>query len=72
MTVPEQEGVIRIGTPLRDAAVDPRPGDASVPTNAGLADPHSPLVVAPEALTRQEQAYVAQTRDEDRRGAQAG
>ena len=68
----EQEGVIRIGAPLRDAAVDPRPGDASVPTNAGLADPHSPLVVAPEALTRQEQAYAAQVQEEGSRGAEAG
>lgn len=32
--------------PLRDAAVDPRPGDVP-PSNAGLANPHGPLVVAP-------------------------
>ncbi|MGS2640255.1 hypothetical protein [Streptosporangium sp. G12] len=38
--------VVQLGTPLRDAAVDPRPGDVNVPTNAGLADPHSPHVVA--------------------------
>lgn len=50
------EDVIRVGSPLRDAAVDPMPGDASVPTNAGRADPHGPLVVAPQALTRQAQA----------------
>jgi hypothetical protein len=32
--------------PLRDAAVDPRPGDVP-PSNAGLANPHGPYVVAP-------------------------
>lgn len=41
-----------IGTPLRDAAVDPRPEDYLAPTNAGepgpLGDPHGPHVVAPE------------------------
>lgn len=36
-----------VGTRLRDAAVDPRPGDFLPPTNAGEADPHGPLVVAP-------------------------
>jgi hypothetical protein len=38
---------IMLGTPLRDAAVDPRPTDFLPPTNAGEADPHGPLVVAP-------------------------
>ncbi|MFG2671365.1 hypothetical protein [Streptomyces sp. NPDC048445] len=33
--------------PLRDAAVDPRPEDYRAPTNAGEANPHGPLVVAP-------------------------
>lgn len=33
--------------PLRDAAVDPRPEDYRAPTNAGDANPHGPLVVAP-------------------------
>jgi hypothetical protein len=37
----------RFGAPLRDAAVDPRPDDYLPPTNAGKADPHGPLVVAP-------------------------
>jgi hypothetical protein len=37
-----------IGTRLRDAAVDPRPEDYLPPTNAGEANPHGPLVVAPE------------------------
>lgn len=35
------------GSPNRDAAVDPRPIDYLPPTNAGKADPHGPLVVAP-------------------------
>jgi hypothetical protein len=37
----------QVGTSLRDAAVDPEPNDFLPPTNAGLADPHGPLVVAP-------------------------
>lgn len=37
----------RVGGTLRDASVDPRPGDYLPPTNAGKADPHGPLVVAP-------------------------
>ncbi len=41
------DGPTVVGTPLRDAAVDPRPGDFLAPTNAGKADPHGPLVVAP-------------------------
>lgn len=36
------------GTPLRDAAVDPKPEDFLPPTNAGKANPHGPTVVAPE------------------------
>lgn len=36
------------GGTLRDAAVDPHPEDFLPPTNAGKADPHGPLVVAPE------------------------
>lgn len=40
-------GIVPIGTALRDAAVDPQPGDYLVPTNAGEADPHGPEVVAP-------------------------
>lgn len=53
--------VIRIGTPLRDAAVDPRPGDFLVPTNAGLADPHGPRVVAVQSSGRlqRDEALVA-------------
>lgn len=37
-----------IGTPLRDAAVDPKPEDFLPPVNAGAANPHGPDVVAPE------------------------
>lgn len=37
-----------IGTPLRDAAVDPRDTDFLAPINAGQADPHGPEVVSPE------------------------
>lgn len=40
------------GTPLRDAAVDPHPGDFLPPTNAGkdgeAGNPHGPNVVAPQ------------------------
>lgn len=41
----------QVGTPLRDGAVDPRPGDFLGPTNAGaegeLGNPHGPTVVNP-------------------------
>lgn len=37
-----------VGTPLRDAAVDPEDGDFLAPTNAGEANPHGPDVVNPE------------------------
>lgn len=42
-TIPQQ-----IGTPLRDAAVEPKPSDFLPPVNAGRDDPHGPNVVAPE------------------------
>jgi hypothetical protein len=47
-TVPDPRFVQDVGpaAPLRDAAVDPRPGDVP-PSNAGVANPHGPLVVAP-------------------------
>lgn len=38
---------VSIGTPLRDAAVDPDDGDFLPPVNAGQANPHGPDVVAP-------------------------
>lgn len=36
-----------VGTPLRDAAVDPQPEDFLAPVGAGDGDPHGPDVVAP-------------------------
>ena len=42
-----KDGPVQLDT-LRDAAVDPRPDDYLAPVNAGKADPHGPLVVAPE------------------------
>lgn len=43
---------VQVGTQLRDAAVDPKPSDFLVPTNAGaagaLGNPHGPTVVSPE------------------------
>lgn len=38
----------KVGTALRDAAVDPRDDDFLAPTNAGKANPHGPEVVSPE------------------------
>lgn len=38
---------VKVGTALRDASVEPLPKDFLPPTNAGKADPHGPLVVAP-------------------------
>lgn len=41
----------QVGTRLRDAAVDPNPGDFLPPTNAGvtgaLGNPHGPTVISP-------------------------
>ena len=49
---PRTVGHVQDGTKLRDAAVDPKPGDYLPPTNAGLAgeagNPHGPNVIAPE------------------------
>lgn len=53
MSIPDPRDVTtaHVGTRLRDAAVDPRPGDFLPPTNAGadgeLGNPHGPHVVAP-------------------------
>lgn len=44
---PRQVRPARVGTPLRDAAVDPHPEDYLAPVNAGQADPHSSDVVSP-------------------------
>lgn len=45
---PRDVGEVNLGSPLRDAAVDPRPGDFLAPINAGEANPHGPTVVSPE------------------------
>lgn len=49
------EEYIQLGTPLRDAAVDPRPEDFQAPTNAGRegqsGNPHGPTVVSVQALS---------------------
>lgn len=39
---------VPFGSPLRDAAVNPRKSDYLPPTNAGEADPHGPEVVSPQ------------------------
>lgn len=44
---PHRNPVQQVGTPARDAAIDPRPEDFLAPTNAGEADPHGPEVVSP-------------------------
>lgn len=48
-TAPDPREVtdIVVGAPVRDAAVDPRPGDFRAPVNAGEANPHGPQVYAP-------------------------
>ncbi|MER7070964.1 hypothetical protein [Terrabacter sp. NPDC000476] len=52
----------RGGTPLRDAAVDPKPEDFLAPTNAGAegpeGNPHGPNVVAPQIHGSVGQAVV--------------
>ncbi|MBG0560722.1 hypothetical protein [Actinoplanes aureus] len=45
---PREVGNGLIGTPLRDAAVDPKPEDFLAPVNAGQANPHGAEVVSPE------------------------
>ncbi|MCD2461971.1 hypothetical protein MBT42_00160 [Streptomyces sp. MBT42] len=44
---PRDVTVSVVGAPVRDAAVDPRPGDFQAPVNAGEANPHGPEVYAP-------------------------
>lgn len=44
---PREVESTRVGTPIRDAAVDPQPGDFLAPVNAGQANPHGPDVVSP-------------------------
>jgi len=70
------------GGSLRDGAVEPRATDAGLPTNAGVANPHGPEVVSPEAPTppgrvlETEQAAVGETYDPrdgaPKRGASKG
>lgn len=49
---------VALGTPLRDAALEPRDGDFLVPTSAGQVDPHGPLAVSPEIHASQGVAPV--------------
>ena len=58
----EAEGEVQIGTPLRDASVDPQPDDYVVPTNAGEADPHGPAVRAITVDSPQWAEFVARDR----------
>lgn len=44
---PRDVGLEQVGSPLRDAAVDPAPEDFLAPTNAGQANPHGSTVVSP-------------------------
>lgn len=61
-----------VGTRLRDAAVDPQPGDFLVPTNAGKENPHGPKVVAPQIhasenqVVRPGQVYVDDVAEQDK------
>jgi hypothetical protein len=47
-TVEDVDDDNEVGDAIRDAAVDPRPGDHLPPVNAGVADPHGPEVVSTE------------------------
>lgn len=44
---PREVTTVVVGSPARDAAVDPKPGDFRPPVNAGEANPHGPEVYAP-------------------------
>jgi len=44
---PREVTTVVVGSPARDAAVDPRPVDFRPPVNAGEANPHGPEVYAP-------------------------
>jgi len=48
----------KVGTPVRDAAVNPQPGDFLAPVDAGKADPHGPEVVSPGLHANQDQRPV--------------
>lgn len=49
------DGTLQLGSPLRDAAVNPRPEDYGVPVNAGKegqkGNPHGPNVVSMQAVS---------------------
>lgn len=61
----------QVGTSVRDAAVDPRPSDYLPPINAGKANPHGPLVVAPgihaegERVVRPGAVHVADPKQQE-------
>lgn len=50
-SAPAVDGEWFATSPLRDAAVDPSPGDYLPPVNAGTANPHGPSVVSVQALS---------------------
>lgn len=56
------DGIVQLGTPLRDAAVDPHPEDFLPPINAGKpgpeGNPHGPNVVSPQIHASSGQAVV--------------
>ncbi|WP_406188383.1 hypothetical protein [[Kitasatospora] papulosa] len=52
---------VHAGAPMRDAAVDPHPGDHLPPTHAGEANPHGPAVVAPEIGAAPDRAGARKT-----------
>lgn len=52
-------GVEQVGSPLRDAAVDPQPGDFLPPVNAGEGDPHGPTVASPGVHAEGERVVAA-------------
>ncbi|RBY94086.1 hypothetical protein DQ244_01620 [Blastococcus sp. TBT05-19] len=68
----DEQRVEQVGAPLRDAAVDPQPGDFLPPTNAGAADPHGPAVLAIEVGSLEYQRRVAERRAAELPDAAAG
>lgn len=67
---PREVESTRQGTAIRDAAVDPQPGDFLAPVNAGQANPHGPEVVAPGIHAMEAKAVVpGDVSDTDRQEA---
>lgn len=64
MTTGQPSPSKKIGAPIRDAAVDPRPEDFIAPVNAGEADPHGPSVRAITVDSPEWEAHVARSRRE--------